>query len=87
MAKVIVYTAVPCGYCKAAIRFLQEVKGVEGIEVVDLTGDNEARFKLVKETGQRTVPQIFINGTHIGGYDNLREKDARGEIDLLLAQQ
>jgi len=86
MAKVVVYKAIPCGYCTAAIRFLQEVKGQENIEIIDLTGNREARIELMKRTGQRTIPQIFINGKHIGGYDNLRDKDSRGELDLLLAQ-
>ena len=86
MAKVIVYKAIPCGYCSAAIRFLQDVKNIEQIEIIDLTGKREARLELMQRTGQRTVPQIYINDVYVGGYDELRAKDARGEIDKLLAQ-
>ena len=87
MAKVIVYKSNPCGYCSAAIRFFQDVKGIEDIEIIDLTQDREARIALMNRTNQRTVPQIFINGVHIGGYDQLLKKDSLGEIDSLLAQE
>ena len=85
MAKVVLYKAIPCGYCSAAIRFLQDVKKIEEIEIIDLTGDRQARLDLMRKTGQRTVPQIYINDVYVGGYDELRAKDARGEIDKLLA--
>mgnify|MGYP001242643088 CR=1 FL=1 len=80
MPKVVVYTAVPCGYCRAAIRFLREVKKVE-VEVIDLTGSHGERMALVQRTGRRTVPQIFIGEHHVGGYDDLRALDADGELD------
>ena len=83
--KVVVFSTQNCGYCRAATHFLKEVKGVDA-EVVDLTGDWLARKALIAETGHRTVPQIFIGETFIGGFDELRALDARGELDLLLSQ-
>ena len=85
--KIVVYIAKPCGFCTAAIRYLQEVKQLSEIEVIDLTGRFAERRALVEVSGQRTVPQIFIYGEHVGGYDDLRAKDNRGEIDMLLRIQ
>tara|TARA_B100000575_G_scaffold153833_1_gene122698 strand:+ start:1131 stop:1349 length:219 start_codon:yes stop_codon:yes gene_type:complete len=68
-----------------AIHFLQTVKDVE-VDVVDLTGDWTARKDLIARTGHRTVPQIFIGETFVGGYDELRAMDADGKLDLLLSQ-
>ena len=81
--KVTLYKSDPCGYCRAAIRFLKEVKGVDPA-IVDLTGDYEARMKLVQTTGSRTVPQIYVGNVHIGGYDEMRALDASGGLDQLL---
>jgi len=83
--KIVVYSSQNCGFCRAAIQFLSSVKGVEP-EVVDLTGDWAARKALIAETGHRTVPQIFIGTTFVGGFQELRALDARGELDLLLSQ-
>ena len=85
--KVVVYTKVPCGYCSAAIRYLQSVKEVENIEVIDLTGQYDSLRALMTMTKQRTVPQIYIYGQHVGGYDDLRAKDALGLIDSLLEKK
>ena len=82
-SKVVLYKADPCGYCSAAIRYLTERKGVK-VEIIDLTGNYDERMALMKKTGRRTVPQIFINDVHVGGYDDLVRKDRLGEIDLLL---
>lgn len=84
MSKVVLYKAGLCPYCIAATRFLREVKGVE-VEEIDLTGDHEARIDLMRRAGgKRTVPQIWIGDTHIGGYDELRALDRRGGLDPLL---
>ena len=83
--KIVVYSSQNCGYCRVAIHFLRTVKEVD-VDVVDLTGDWEARKSLIAETGHRTVPQIFIGETFVGGYDELRALDARGELDVLLGQ-
>lgn len=84
---VILYKSNPCPYCVAAGRFLREVKRVADADIaeIDLTGDHDARMELARVSGQRTVPQIWINGTHVGGYDDLRALDARGGLDPLLA--
>lgn len=84
MSKVVLYKSGFCPYCIAATRFLREVKGVE-VEEIDLTGDHEARIDLMRRAGgKRTVPQIWIGDTHIGGYDELRALDRRGGLDPLL---
>ena len=58
--KIVVYSTQNCGYCRAATHFLRNVKEVE-VDVIDLSGDWEARKALIAETGHRTVPQIFID--------------------------
>ncbi len=77
------YTRRWCGYCTAAERLL-DAKGIE-YENIDVTGDQEKRRWLVEETGGRTtVPQIFINGKSIGGYDELNALNRRGDLDKML---
>jgi len=72
-----------CGYCTAAERLL-DAKGIE-FETIDVSGDRAQRRWLVEVTGGRTtVPQIFIDGQSIGGYDELRALDRHGELDALL---
>ena len=83
-ALVKIYTRKGCGYCTAAERLLDQ-KGV-AYEQVDCTGDHATRRWLVEASGGRTtVPQIFIDGVAIGGYDDLRALDRAGELDRLLA--
>ncbi len=82
-AKVTIYTRQWCGYCTAAERLLKD-KGV-AFEKIDCTGDDEKREWLADVTGRSTVPQIFIDGRAIGGYDDMRALDRRGELDQLLA--
>lgn len=84
MLPVRVYTTTYCGYCVAAKRFL-ESKGVDYTEI-DVTNDPEARAHLVDTTGQRTVPQIFVGDTHVGGYTDLRALDHRGGLEPLLGR-
>ncbi len=81
--RIVVYTAERCGFCRAAIRFLTEMKGAS-IEIVDLTGDHHARQDLSTRTGLRTVPQIWIGETHVGGFDDLRSLDRTGQLDPLI---
>jgi glutaredoxin 3 len=77
------YTRRWCGYCTAAERLLDK-KGIP-YENIDVTGDQEKRRWLVEVTnGRTTVPQIFINGKSIGGYDDLNALDRRGDLDKLL---
>jgi glutaredoxin 3 len=77
-AEVTVYTTRICGYCVLAKRLLA-ARNVPFREI-DVTGDREKRVWLVEATGQRTVPQIFIAGTSIGGYRELAALDRSGEL-------
>lgn len=84
MADVEVYTTQTCPYCVKA-KTLLKTKGIPFKEI-DVTGDDEARIALVqKANGMRTVPQIFINGKHIGGSDDLHALNDKGELDALLS--
>ena len=83
-AEVIVYRTQFCPYCVRAAMLL-EAKGVPFREV-DVSNDTEARERLLRETGQRTVPQIFINGVSVGGYDDIARLDRRGALDPLLRE-
>lgn len=80
---VTIYTRAWCGYCTQAKRFLTTVKGVQ-FEEIDLTGDDAGRQSLAERTGQRTVPQIFVGETHVGGYTDLIALDRSGGLDPLL---
>jgi glutaredoxin 3 len=82
MVEVKMYTRQFCGYCTAAERLL-DGKGV-AYENIDCSGDREKRRWLVEVTGRSTVPQIFIGGRPIGGYDELRALERSGELDRLL---
>ena len=78
------YTTTICPYCIRAKSLLQG-KGV-AFEEINVSGDDETRMWLVKTTGRRTVPQIFINDEPIGGFDEMRALDLSGELDKKLAQ-
>lgn len=82
-AHVKIYTRQWCGYCTAAEHLLK-TKGVE-FEKIDCTGDQDKRKWLAEVTGRTTVPQVFIDGRPVGGYDDLRALDRAGELDKLLA--
>ncbi|HUS32724.1 MAG TPA: glutaredoxin domain-containing protein [Kofleriaceae bacterium] len=82
-AHVKIYTREWCGYCTAALRFLEQ-KGVK-FEHIDASGNPELRRWLVEATGRTTVPQIFIDGKAIGGYTDIRDLDDRGVLDRMLA--
>ena len=82
--RIIVYSTPFCGYCGAAKRLLAG-KGFEVTEI-DVMFDPEQRAKMMEKSGgQRTVPQIFIDGQHIGGFEELSAIEANGELDRLLA--
>ena len=83
--KVVVYSSQRCSYCVAAIRYLRDKKGVEP-EIIDLTGDWDARKALIERTRFRTVPQIFVGDHFVGGYDELCALDLAGKLDPLLSQ-
>jgi glutaredoxin 3 len=82
--RVILYSQPFCGYCSAAKRLLTE-KGAAYTEI-DVMFDPARRGEMLERSGgRRTVPQIFIDGRHIGGYDDLSALDKAGELDRLLA--
>ncbi len=83
-SRILVYSTPFCGYCAAAKRLLT-AKGVDFAEI-DVMMDPERRQEmLTKSGGLRTVPQIFIDGRHIGGFDELNALDKAGDLDPLLA--
>ena len=82
MAEVTIYTTSYCSYCRAATALLTG-KNVAFTEI-DVTGDGTARADLVKRTGRRTVPQVFVDGRAVGGYDDLVALDRAGKLDDLL---
>lgn len=85
MAKVAIYTTEYCPFCIRAKSLLRE-KGVE-FEEIDVTDDPALRAKMVELAGgRRTVPEIFVNGRIIGGYDELRTLDMEGRLDAVLAE-
>jgi glutaredoxin 3 len=84
MRPVEIYTTPACGYCAAAKRLLRE-KGVAFAEI-DVSADPALREKMsARAGGRRTVPQIFVGGTHVGGCDDLYDLDEAGKLDPLLA--
>jgi glutaredoxin 3 len=84
MARVEIYTSPLCGYCHAAKRLLTQ-KGV-AFEETDVSRDPGLRTAMMDRAGGRhTVPQIFINGQHVGGCDDLYALDRAGGLDPLLA--
>ena len=83
MQVVKMYTTAVCPYCIRAKQILQS-KGVEQIEEVRIDFDTAARDHMMKTTGRRTVPQIFIGETHVGGCDDLMALDAKGGLLPLL---
>jgi glutaredoxin 3 len=80
--KVLMYSTAMCPYCLMAERLLA-AKGVE-IEKVRVDLNPERRAEMMEKTGRRTVPQIYIGETHVGGYDDLAALDRAGKLDPLL---
>jgi len=84
MPKVTIYTTAFCPYCHSAKALLRR-KNIEFSEI-DVSYDAEERQRMItKAQGQRTVPQIFIGETHVGGSDELHALDRQGKLDPLLA--
>ncbi len=85
MAKVEMYTTMWCGYCARARALLQK-KGVE-FEDIDVESDTSKREEMMKRAnGGYTVPQIFIDGVHVGGSDDLMALDRAGKLDPMLGR-
>jgi glutaredoxin 3 len=85
MAKVLMYSTAVCPYCIRAEQLLKS-KGVQEIEKIRVDLQPELRFAMMEKTGRRTVPQIYINGVYVGGYDDLASLDHAGGLDELLAK-
>ena len=83
MQAVKMYTTAVCPYCSRAKQILK-AKGVEQIEEIRIDTDPQARDQMMAITGRRTVPQIFIGATHVGGCDDLVALDGKGGLVPLL---
>ncbi len=82
MPKVVVYSTAVCPYCVRAKALLQR-KGVEYEEKM-IDGDRTAMREMLERSKRKTVPQIFIDDFHVGGYDDMAAMDAMGDLDPLL---
>jgi glutaredoxin 3 len=83
MQAVKMYTTAVCPYCVRAKQLLKS-RGVEQIEEIRVDTDPKVREHMMEITGRRTVPQIFIGSTHVGGCDDLMALDAQGGLTPLL---
>jgi glutaredoxin 3 len=83
MQSVKMYTTAVCPYCIRAKQILK-AKGVETIDEIRVDMQPQERLKMMEVTGRRTVPQIFIGDTHVGGCDELIALDSRGGLMPLL---
>lgn len=84
MKKVIMYSTAVCPYCVRAEMLLKQ-RGVAEIEKIRIDTDPSQRQVMMERTGRRTVPQIYIGDTHVGGFDDLAALDRAGELEPLLA--
>lgn len=85
MARVLMYCTAACPYCQAADRLLAR-KGVREVERVRVDLEPARREEMMQKSGQRTVPQIWIGGRHVGGSDELHDLEHSGELDQLLSK-
>ncbi|MEN9903236.1 MAG: glutaredoxin [Pseudomonadota bacterium] len=83
MAKVLMYCTAVCPYCVRAEQLLNS-KGVTEIEKIRIDLNPEERDAMMARTNRRTVPQIYIGDTHVGGFDDLAALDRAGGLDPLL---
>lgn len=83
MPNIIMYTSASCPFCMNAEKLLNN-KGVTEIQKIRIDLDPSQRDLMMEKTGRRTVPQIFINAHHVGGFDDLRALDNAGKLDALL---
>jgi len=84
MASITIYTKPTCPYCIAAKALLRE-KGATFNEI-SIEGDLRAAASLSQRSGRHTVPQIYIDDYHVGGYDDLKALEDRGRLDALLGR-
>ena len=83
MARVSMYCTEVCPFCQMAERLLR-AKGVTEIDKIRVDLEPETRVEMMQKTGRRTVPQIYVGQTHVGGYDDLAALDRLGRLDDLL---
>jgi glutaredoxin 3 len=86
MARVLMYSTASCPFCVQAERLLTR-KGVTDIEKIRVDLEPARRMEMMQKTGRRTVPQIYIQQQHIGGFEELAALDRAGQLDPLLAGQ
>ena len=84
MKNILMYSSSYCPYCTNAEKLLLE-KGFDITDKVFVDENPDELEKMMKITGKRTVPQIFIDGIYIGGFEELRASDLSGELDKILA--
>ena len=84
MAKVVMYSTASCPFCVMAERLLK-ARGVTEIEKIRVDIDPEKRQEMMQKTQRRTVPQIYIGSTYVGGFDDLSALDRAGKLAGLLA--
>ena len=82
--KITMYSTAVCPYCIQAERLLKS-KGVSDIDKLRMDTDPSLRDAMIEKTGRRTVPQIYIDDFHVGGYDDLVALDRAGRLDPMLA--
>jgi glutaredoxin 3 len=80
---VTMYSTAVCPYCVQAERLLK-AKGVTAIEKIRVDLEPVRRQEMMQKTGRRTVPQIYVGDTHVGGYDDLAALEHAGKLDALL---
>ena len=83
MAPVLMYCTATCPYCQAAQRLLEK-KGAKDLEIGRVDLEPQRRVEMMKRSGRRTVPQIWIDERHVGGCDDLYAVDRQGLLDELL---
>ena len=82
-ANVTMYTTAVCPYCIRAERLL-ESKGIKNVNKIRVDLDPAQRQVMMEKTGRRTVPQIYVGDTHVGGFDDLYALEQQGRLDPLL---
>jgi len=83
MPPVLMYTSAVCPYCQRSEQLLK-ARGVDSIEKVRVDLEPDRRLEMMQRTGRRTVPQIYIGTTHVGGFDDLAALDRAGGLRTLL---
>lgn len=83
MPAITMYTTAVCPYCQMAKALLKQ-KGITEINEIRIDSDPKVRDEMMQRTGRRTVPQIYIGETHVGGFDDLNALNQAGKLDPLL---